>query len=61
MIELCLALFGVLMYLAPTVLAYVRVVPNRGSLMMINLFFGWTIFGWLIAFAWACADSRKVQ
>ncbi len=46
------------LYLLPTIVAYVRRVPNKGSVAIINVFLGWTIAGWVIALAMA-ARSRQ--
>src|SRR5690606_18359053 len=29
------------------------------SIVLVNLFFGWTLVGWVAAIAWACAGSDK--
>jgi hypothetical protein len=40
-------------YWIPTIVALVRHVPNKGSVIVINAFLGWTIVGWVIALAMA--------
>ena len=47
-------------YWFPTIIALVRSVPNKGSVIVINLFLGWTIIGWVVALAMA-ARSRPEQ
>ncbi|MFG2488569.1 MULTISPECIES: superinfection immunity protein [Streptomyces] len=47
----------VLAYFVPTVVAFGRGVPNKGSVLVVNLFLGWSVVGWVIALAMA-ARSR---
>lgn len=46
---LVLILVGIVVYWIPTIVAVVRRVPNLGLVIIINLLFGWSIVGWLIA------------
>lgn len=48
-----LILLGVAAYFLPTICALVRKVPNRGSVIIINIFLGWTFIGWVVALAMA--------
>jgi hypothetical protein len=50
-IPLCLGL-----YFLPTIVASRRHVPNAGPLVIVNVFLGWTLLGWVIALAWAMRD-----
>jgi hypothetical protein len=52
------ALFGLSLYLLPTIIAVSRKVPNIGSVVVINVFLGWTFVGWVVALAMA-ARSRS--
>jgi len=40
-------------YWAPTVTAYRRHAPNAEPILVINLFLGWTVVGWVVAMAMA--------
>ena len=40
-------------YLLPTIVAFARNHRNKQALARLNLFGGWTIFGWLTALVWA--------
>lgn len=42
-----------MLYFVPTVIAFIRKVPNAGSVVVINLFLGWTLIGWVLALAMA--------
>jgi hypothetical protein len=48
-----------LVYFLPSIIAIRRGVPDRGSVVVINLFFGWTFVGWVSALVMA-ARSRAV-
>ena len=38
-------------YFLPTIVGLVRRVRNIGSLIVVNLFLGWTLVGWVVALA----------
>lgn len=46
-------LFLVCMYFIPTIVGAIRKVPNIGSVIVINIFLGWTLIGWVVALAMA--------
>lgn len=46
-------------YWIPTVVAFVRGVPNKASVLVINLFLGWTIIGWVVALAMAVRSHQQ--
>ena len=48
---------GIIVYWVPSIMAAVRRVPNTGSVVVINLFLGWTVVGWVVALAMA---SRSI-
>jgi Superinfection immunity protein len=41
-------------YFAPWIVAAVRHLPNRGPIIVVNIFLGWTFIGWVVALAMAC-------
>jgi hypothetical protein len=41
------------MYFLPALIAGHRHLPERTAITMLNLFFGWTCIGWIIALIWA--------
>ncbi len=45
------------LYFVPTIIAYIRKVPNIGSVVVINLFLGWTLLGWIVALAMAARST----
>ena len=49
---------ALVVYWVPAVTAWVRHVPNKGSVFVVNLFLGWTVIGWIVALAMAMRDPR---
>jgi hypothetical protein len=50
--------FGLVLYFLPTILAFARSKRDAVSILVLNLFLGWTAIGWVIALVWALkADS----
>jgi len=45
------------LYLMPTIVAVMRDKANTGSILVINLFLGWTLIGWVVALAWSFAKE----
>ena len=51
--------FLLFMYFVPWVVAGVRGHPQQNSIMVLNLFLGWTFIGWVIALIWAVSAFEK--
>jgi hypothetical protein len=49
------------LYLIPSVVAIIRKVPNIGSVIVINVFLGWSIIGWVVALAMAARSTPPVH
>jgi len=47
-----------LAYIIPGLVASSRNVKSSGTIWVINIFFGWSVIGWIIALALACGESR---
>ncbi|HTM40494.1 MAG TPA: superinfection immunity protein [Terriglobales bacterium] len=45
--------FGFVIYFLPTIVALVRHKRNVVSILLLNLFLGWTLIGWIVALVWA--------
>lgn len=41
------------LYFLPSIEANINDNPNLMSVLMVNLFLGWTVVGWVVAMAWA--------
>jgi len=49
-----------ILYLLPFVIANARHHHNQATIFLTNLFFGWTLLGWLICFIWAFSNPPSV-
>ncbi len=57
--ELALLAVGVAVYFAPSIFATRREHPNSLPIIIVNVFFGWTLIGWVVALAWAASSFEK--
>lgn len=48
----------VVAYLGPSLIAYNRKHPAKGSIIAINILLGWTGIGWLVSFIWSLGSTR---
>lgn len=49
---------GLLIYFLPTIVALSRSHHNIGSILVVNLFFGWTLLGWVVSLSMASSWVR---
>ena len=47
------------LYLLPYLIANHRKHRNGKSILMLNIFLGWTFIGWVISLVWAFTDNTK--
>jgi hypothetical protein len=47
------------LHFLPAIVAGMRHVRNFGWILVINIFLGWTIVGWIVALIWAIQDQPK--
>jgi hypothetical protein len=52
--------FGFLMYFLPTILAFARNKRDTAAILLLNLFLGWTMIGWVVALVWAVKTDIPV-
>jgi len=50
------AIFILCVYFLPAIIAALRRLYNQNAIFLTNLFFGWTVIGWVVALIW-CATS----
>lgn len=48
-----LMIFGFIIYIIPTIVAYSRNTLNKNTVFVLNLFLGWTVICWIICLAMA--------
>ncbi len=53
-----LIILGLAVYFIPTIVAFVSHQENRGAIMVLNIFLGWTFIAWVIALVWAVKKNR---
>jgi hypothetical protein len=46
-------------YFLPAVIAWYRHASHFSGVLVLNLFTGWTLIGWIAAFIWACVSKEK--
>ena len=46
------------LYFLPGLIAYMRGHHNAVSIMLLNLFLGWTLLGWVGALVWSASSSK---
>ena len=44
-------------YFAPSVIAMSREHLDTPSIVLLNVFFGWTVLGWVVALCWSAANK----
>ena len=44
---------GLIIYLIPTIIAFMRGKRDRVAIGALNLLLGWTFLGWVLAFVWS--------
>lgn len=52
---------GLAVYFLPTIIGFKRNQPNKVSILLLNLFLGWSLIGWVIALVWATKKEQTVQ
>lgn len=48
-------------YFLPSIVASARGHLSTGSIVVINLFLGWTVLGWVLSLAWAFSGDTRVN
>ena len=46
-------------YFLPTLVAVGHRKRNADAIFLVNLLFGWTLIGWLVAFVWASTETQQ--
>ena len=53
-------LVGILaIYFLPSIVAVKREVKTSGGVIVVNIFLGWTLVGWVVALAWAVSGETQ--
>jgi hypothetical protein len=52
---------GFVMYFLPSILAFARNKRDTGAILLLNLFLGWTMIGWVVALVWAVKQDAPMM
>ena len=52
--------FLLALYLLPTIIAARRHHHQTATIAVVNIFFGWTILGWVASLAWSVSATRQL-
>jgi RsiW-degrading membrane proteinase PrsW (M82 family) len=58
-VHLLLFVIAVALYLLPTALAFYRNCKAALWIGVVNVFLGWTLFGWVVAMGWAASGETR--
>ena len=50
---------GLVVYFTPIAIALLRGHPNMPPIMIVNIFLGWTIIGWILALTWSFTAQER--
>ncbi len=50
-------ILALVLYFVPAIIAAARHTHNATAILFLNLFFGWTVIGWFIAFVMALCSA----
>ena len=50
-----------ILYMLPTLIAFGREHPHRGTIAIVNILIGWTLIGWIVVFLWAALGRVEEQ
>ena len=51
--------FFAMMYMLPSVIAYLRGHPNAAAITVLTFFLGWTMLGWVIGLVWSFTEAEN--
>ncbi len=55
-----LAIVIIFIYFIPAINAYSNKKNNRSSVLVINIFLGWTLIGWVVALAMSAGKDKEI-
>lgn len=54
------SIFGILLYFVPSFVAWKRKHRQLVPIILVNVFFGWSLIGWVAALVWAFMNPTAV-
>ncbi len=58
--QLIIIVSVLLIYFLPSIIAVKKDHKNMASILLINMFLGWSLIGWLVAIVWAIKKTESV-
>ncbi|MGE5422645.1 MAG: superinfection immunity protein [Ignavibacteriales bacterium] len=58
--EWAIVAVGLVWYLMPTIVAFIRKSPHKYAILALNFFLGWSGLGWLIMMLWAVFGKNLI-
>jgi hypothetical protein len=52
--------FGFVLYFLPTIIAAIKSKRDIVAILLLNLFLGWSVIGWIVALVWAAKNDVPV-
>ena len=52
---------GFVMYFLPTIIALIKSKRDAVAILLLNLFLGWSVIGWIIALVWAVKNDAPAM
>jgi hypothetical protein len=49
--------FSFVMYFLPSIVAFARNKRDTTAILLLNIFRGWTLIGWIVALIWAAKND----
>ncbi len=50
-----------IIYVIPILMAFARDIPQKYTIAVLDLVFGWTLIGWLVLFFWAALAGTRME
>ena len=47
------------LYFLPSICAFARDHSSKAGILILNIFLGWTLLGWVVSLVWAFTDTRR--
>jgi hypothetical protein len=60
-IILIISLISLVIYCIPIIIAVNRHVDNKTGIILLNIFGGWTVVGWIVALVWAVNNKKHID
>ena len=60
-VVIAMFIISILIYFLPSTLAYRKQHSNKTAILILNLFLGWTLIGWVGALVWAVSTNEETK